>query len=64
MLARCRKKTVPHRYQCETSVTNTRNATRGKLLMQDNLDKTFLAHDYIPSENNVQIVDSQENFQC
>ena len=40
------EKSVPHRYPCEITVANRRKATRGRLLMRDNLHATFFMHDY------------------
>ena len=31
------EKSVPHRYPCKISVSNTRKATRGRLLRRDNI---------------------------
>ena len=36
------EKSVPHRYPCEISVTNTRQATRDRLLMWDNIFGAWL----------------------
>ena len=54
------EKSVPHRYPCEISVTNTRYATRGRLLMWDNIFGAWL----YSFENESWIVVSQEKNQC
>ena len=49
-------KSIPHRYPCEISVTNTRKATSGRLLKRDNPHATFLVHDSIPSKTKIDLL--------
>ena len=42
---------VQHRYTCEINVPHTKEATRGQLLMQDNIHATFIAHNFISYKN-------------
>ena len=57
------EQSVPHRYPSGISVTDTRLATRGRLLMRDNLHATFLAHDCSLSKRMLNCSNSQESFQ-
>ena len=54
------EKSVPHRYPCEISATNTRWATCGRLLMWDNIFGALL----YSFENESWIVVSQEKNPC